>query len=100
MAQADFLALGFVVGVRQQDVVAQFVGALLDGKDDARVNLVGGGGDDQAEEFGGFGAQPLGAGVGHVAHLLRQQFDALFGGAGNVGLVPQRFGDRHHRDTR
>jgi hypothetical protein len=39
--------------MREQDVVAELVRALLDGKDDARVNGVGDGGNDQAEKFGG-----------------------------------------------
>ena len=38
--EAGFLAFGLVVGVREQHVVAEFVGAFLDGEHDARVNRV------------------------------------------------------------
>ena len=80
----------------EQDVVAEFVGAFFNGKDDARENGIGDGGDDQAEELGGAGAQALGLGIGHVTHLLREQLDARLGGRGNIRLVPQRLRDGHH----
>ena len=51
-AEAGFLPLRDVQGVREQDIVAQLVGPLLDGQDHAGEDRIGHGGDDQAEELG------------------------------------------------
>ena len=48
-AQAGVLAFGLVVGVAEEQVVAELVGALLDGEHDARVNGIRRGRNDEAE---------------------------------------------------
>ena len=93
---APFLAFGKVVGVREQDGVAEFVGAFLDGINQARENRIGDGGNDKTENPGGLAAKPLRKGIGDITHLLREHLDARLGRGGNIRRVPQCFGDGHH----
>ena len=98
-AQAGILAFRLVQGVGEEQIVAEFVGAFLNGINNSRVNRVGRRRDDEAEELGRLRAQSLGAGVGHIAQVERELFDLGLGDGGDVRFVAQGFGDGHHGDA-
>ena len=94
-AQAGFLPLNQVLGVHQQHVITEFTGAFLDGQHGARENRICGGGNHEADQFGGAEAQPKRGRVGHIAHFLRRLLDAGPRCCRHVGPVAQGFRDGH-----
>jgi hypothetical protein len=98
-AQAVVLAFRLIVGVGQQQIIAELVRLFLDGEDDAGIDRIRGRGDDEAEQLGGLRSQALGAGIRHIAHLQRERLDFGARHFGNVRLIAQRLGNRHHRNA-
>ena len=71
------LALRLVVGNAEENVDPGGPGHILDPAHDPSHKGIGNGSDDQADGVGALSLQALSHLVGGVAHLLRQQLDAL-----------------------